>query len=379
MKKNKKFASTIKNFNSTTERPHKNSLFIENFLGVEGSLIADGKAITSKSIAEKTTDFVERKLDPTPATAEAKKLTPPPQVASATALIRPPVEQQAIQTQTRSSASQDSTNDTNDDTPALGARKAKQPRAKSSYEDKPSTDIASASSNKDKAEMDRMRNEIDSLRDSMKNDQKSSPSPSSPDSTSFATSASPSSKGSSRVDAFRSGDKLRNDQQLDAGNASRPAGWQAPSDTVASAESKPQASASDAASAKKSESEGGAKGKKDSLLSQGGADKNKAQKDGAANGGTVPGDAPTTEVASDDLVNLELGTLKKLGINSKSIFHIKIHDKQNKKVYDVVVRPDAVKGYLVPVLDDKNKPVSKLILASPLFKEYVESAEFKKL
>ncbi|MBC7428304.1 MAG: hypothetical protein H7336_06815, partial [Bacteriovorax sp.] len=45
------------------------SSFYQNFLGVEGTLLAEGKAITPITMAEKKAEFVEKKLDPTVQTA----------------------------------------------------------------------------------------------------------------------------------------------------------------------------------------------------------------------------------------------------------------------------------------------------------------------
>ncbi|MBC7539400.1 MAG: hypothetical protein H7281_11310, partial [Bacteriovorax sp.] len=51
------------------KKPRGYSSFYQNFLGVEGTLIAEGKSVTPMTIAEKKAEFAERKLDLTPQTA----------------------------------------------------------------------------------------------------------------------------------------------------------------------------------------------------------------------------------------------------------------------------------------------------------------------
>ncbi|MBC7539130.1 MAG: hypothetical protein H7281_09930, partial [Bacteriovorax sp.] len=68
--------------------------------------------------------------------------------------------------------------------------------------------------------------------------------------------------------------------------------------------------------------------------------------------------------------NLKLESLKKLGINSKSDFIIKIRYQQ--KYYNVSVKTFSYKGkdVLVPLLNESNSELSKIVLESPLFSEY---------
>ena len=136
----------------------------------------------------------------------------------------------------------------------------------------------------------------------------------------------------------------------------------------------PAAATSDAIAKRNDSSEAAMKSARgESAIQLTSGDKGEKGKSGKASGTNPNGtsaDAPEAVLSSDELANLKPEALKKLGINFKSSFLMKIRYKE--KFYEIPVKSFSYRGkdILVPLLSDKNSSLAKIVLDSPLFSDY---------
>jgi hypothetical protein len=357
---------------NANSKPHY-SAFLENFLGVKGTLAAEGKPITPLTMAEKSKEFVERKLDPTPSQIKiaAPKAAQPP--APLQASISP--SQNSIQSEALSQFNQYA-----QAAPTVKTTKAPAPTAKKSAVTKDSFKFGPE--NDDDAEVKKMRAEIEALTNSMKGNQSEKLAAITDTNASYSPAIF---GGSSKADLARGlneAEKERNalyQRNLSAWE-SRLRHWD---NDLSDRESRGPSNTSNSAAPKKldedNSSSARANNKTDSQIQLAvNTDKEnnkdnsngKSAKANAASGTSGNADAPEASISSTDLASMKIDSLKKLGIDSKSTFIMKI--RHHEKFYNVAVKIYTVKGkeILVPLLNESNSSISKIILESPLFSDY---------
>lgn len=139
---------------------------------------------------------------------------------------------------------------------------------------------------------------------------------------------------------------------------------------AAAANKSPEGSDPSSRSAKGTTGSGSSEAALQLTASEGDKGKNTGAKTSAAVGSGTSADSPEAVVTSDELSKLKIDNLKKLGINYKSAFIMKI--KYQQKFYDVPVKAFTYKGkdILIPLLTEQNSILSKIVLESPLFSDY---------
>ncbi len=139
---------------------------------------------------------------------------------------------------------------------------------------------------------------------------------------------------------------------------------------AAAATKSPEGSDPSSRSAKGTTGSGSSEAALQLTASEGDKGKNTGAKTSAAVGSGTSADSPEAVVTSDELSKLKIDNLKKLGINYKSAFIMKI--KYQQKFYDVPVKAFTYKGkdILIPLLTEQNSILSKIVLESPLFSDY---------
>ncbi len=354
---------------NSSSKPARYSAFTENLLGVEGTLVAEGKTITPIAIAEKQKDFLERKLDPTPSSRDVKMDKTVAQAPITQPTMNQTVAETSAQTLTTSSSPRFDANDTISTNNAIkGVRTTKTTTS--------SKDYSSSTSISDRdAEIKKLRDELNSIVTNMKGTENDKLNTAIDHNSKYSPPSYGGSSKSSPYQGLNNSEKDRLDQYQKNLNAweNRLQNWQnnlAMGDTARS----PAAATSDAIAKRNDSSEAAMKSARgESAIQLTSGDKGEKGKSGKASGTNPNGtsaDAPEAVLSSDELANLKPEALKKLGINFKSSFLMKIRYKE--KFYEIPVKSFSYRGkdILVPLLSDKNSSLAKIVLDSPLFSDY---------
>ena len=357
---------------STDTSASRMSTFSQNFLGVEGTLFVEGKKITTAAIAERSQEFVERKLDPTPITHEIKPLDKTPTLIANNSTIAGLGERQTIEAQntvipTTARIDQFASNDS---LSALPSKKT------ITIKNTPSKDSVSPAVDFDKeTEIKKLRADLESVTNSIKGNNSEKLATVTDNNSRYSSASLGGTSKSEPLKGLNTSEKDRLEQYQKNLNAweNRLQNWQAD----LSNNGRSTASSIETPQAKKPESlesvaNRSLKSDSSLLLSAGGSvsDKGKNAKGNASVANGSGNETPEAIVNSEDLAELKIETLKKMGINSKSAFIMKI--RYQNKMYNVPVKTLLYKGkdILVPLLSDKNNVLSKIVLESPLFSDY---------
>lgn len=357
------------------ERPRRLSTFAENFLGVEGSLIAEGKKVTPATIAEKTEEFKERNLDPSPAVASETKPTQlakneqpaaAPVVPVATSLAPEVNDGKNINIKTAQLAQeQDSI------APVKRSRRSSNTSSSSSTYRSDDSSSSSSQSNNNDDEIKKMRAEMEDLAKSMK-----APSV---DAQNIAAIADSNARYVSKAKTTISGSSASEERERNLNS------WESRlrerEGDLFDRETRTPSSFSESGNTfKKSEaSENSAKASKtnDGAIQLSSSDKEKDKKSGSGGASKSDGkgsatgtDSAETVISSEELANMKADSLAKLGLGADRTFIMKI--KHLQKFYNVTVKKLFYqdKEMLVPLLNESNSSLAKIILDSPLFSEY---------
>lgn len=343
---------------SSTDSKPRYSAFLENYLDVPTLLRAEGKEVNQETIAQKRVEreIAERKSDPTPYRETKITEASSPQYANTAAISAP--EQQVSHPSPAVAPSQFEQFAQNT-TPSSPAIKHSRSTKTSTNSFKPESD------NDRKVEIENLQDELKKLSQSIANNNQALPTIADANSL-----LSPNSLGGS----------IKSD--LSKAEQDRLAAWR---DSLAdwerrlSNDSRRISNSPETTPPNKTETENSAiANKNDSQPKLTNVNTNKDEEKGgkqAKTNASTPTSGPTTDspvaiVSSEDLPNLKLESLKKLGINSKNAFIIKIRYQQ--KYYNVAVQtiPYNGKDILVPLLNESNKSLAEIVLKSPLFSDY---------
>lgn len=357
------------------ERPRRLSTFAENFLGVEGSLIAEGKKVTPATIAEKTEEFKERNLDPSPAVVSETKPTQlakneqpaaAPVVPVATSIAPEVNDGKNINIKTAQLAQeQDSI------APVKRSRRSSNASSSSSTYRSDDSSSSSSQSNNNDDEIKKMRAEMEDLAKSMK-----APSV---DAQNIAAIAEANSRYMPKAKTTISGSSASEEREKNLNS------WESRlrerEGDLFDRETRAPSSFSESGNTfKKSEaSENSAKASKtnDGAIQLSSSDKEKDKKSGSGGASKSDGkgsatgtDSAETVISSEELANMKADSLAKLATGPDRTFLMKIRHKQ--KFYNVTVKKLMYQGneILVPLLNESNSSLAKIILDSPLFSEY---------
>jgi len=368
------------------------SMFLENFLGVEGTLAAEGKKITPMAVAEKKQEFIEKGLDPEPK-SDGKFFT----ASKAESAIadggdkgfRPNqvmAKAQVSQGIDAVGASQFQYHDELTDTMAESQKRffAEKKEASRKVADKAPS----------KVDISGVRKEMEDMLASLKGSDKEKMQTVADFNSQFMP------KGSVPVVEGSRGLNTKESERYEA-YRKRLEEWEAKlrarefdlssRDNRLSVAGSGRSDEADSAKTLRNENQGregqasdggGSRGSSGGALlvrtQEAGGSQGALKKDGAK--GLLKGeDSSEAIVSSDDLKSLNLSDLKELGIAIDSSFIIKI--KHQNKMFEVPVKSFQHKGkeILVPILSEKNKELSTIILVSPLFKGYKEFQEERAL
>ena len=357
------------------ERPRGFSSFYQNFLGVEGTLVAEGKKITPITIAEKKAEFVEKKIDVGPnsislsQTREGMKaesvrqepITPIVENSSSDTVIADVREsdqfRRSFQSQQFSKANYDISKDAN----------GKSKKVKFTDTDSSTLD-----------EMKKLRSELSDALGKVRgtDDEKLAAI-----ADNNAVAITPKGSSVSPIRNLNSGEKDRLDSYRENLNnwENRLRSWQnnlsdrdvkTNSGSGSASDARPVAAPA-ASDDQFNTANGSANGAR---LSKSTAAAGIAGAKGELTGDRAPG-AEKVElepgvVSSEKLATLGKESLKDLGITDTDSFIIKIRHKE--KIYSVPVKTftHSGKSMYVPLLNDKDRELSKIVYESPLFKDY---------
>lgn len=364
-----------------TTKPRGFSSFYQNFLGVEGAIAAEGKKVTPLAIAEKKAEFVEKKLDTIP-------------TATSMASLSQNKEREVSRVETRlepitpaadDSSSADSHNASLRSGDEFRRSFQAQQFAKTNY------DITKDSNGKSKnvkftdtesssiEEMKKLRGDLAEALGKIKGNEEEQLAAVA-DNNAVAISG----KGSKKdpVRNLNSGEKERLDAYRESLNGweNRLRSWQGNLNDrdVTRANNLGSSSLGDGRidtavtnidqSSIANNSGSGAKLSKAAVSGSSSGAKADGALDRAAVTEKMDGDLGV--VNSENLATLEKDALKKLGIVAADSFIIKVRYKE--KIYTVPVKTfnHGGKSMYVPLLNDKDRELSKIVYESPLFKDY---------
>lgn len=365
-----------------TEKPKKGySSFYQNFLGVEGTLLTEGKKITPITIAEKKAEFAEKKIDSgvlNPALSQNKEM----------AKLETRQEQVSPIIQGEKSGFE---------TAAASAREQNEQFRKSFQNQYMKTASTSATpaitkakkinlSDSDSLRLDEMKKIRGELADAINKIKGSEEEKLAAISDNNRLAIAPSGTSKEIIKNMNSGDKDRLDSYKDSLNnwETRLRTWQG------------QLSDRDVRASSNSSSSSSGKTSSDSRVESPVADPDQYNPSSSVNNGAklsktvaAPGSsggkndsagerAPGSEraegeegiVNSESLATLERDSLKKFGIVTADSFIIKVRYKE--KIYSVPVKTFSHDGksMFVPLLNERDRELSKIVYESPLFKDY---------
>ena len=364
---------------SPTERPKKGySSFYQNFLGVEGTLLTEGKKITPITIAEKKAEFAEKKIDSgvvNPALSQSKEMA-------------------KLETRQEQVTSMPQGEKSGFETAAVSAREQNEQFRKSfqnQYMKAASTSVTPTItkakklnlSDTDSSRIDEMKKIRGELADAINKIKGSEEEKLAAISDNNRLALAPNGASKEIIKNMSSGDKDRLDSYKDSLNnwETRLRTWQgqlsdrdvrassSSSSGKTSSESRvespvadpdqynPSSSANNGAKLSKTVAAPGSSGGKNDIASERAPGSERAEgEEGIVN--------------SENLATLERDSLKNFGIVTAESFIIKVRHKE--KIYSVPVKTFSHDGksMFVPLLNEKDRELSKIVYESPLFKDY---------
>ena len=371
------------------------SSFFQNFVGVEGTLQAEGKKITPATVAEKVKDFEERKIEPIPS-ANRDILLANNEGNKVYNMIKQQKQEEALNQQAHANqqvAAQHgfvpSIKDNDDHKQAVIANSLSKFKGAVAGANK---DEFQASREQDrKAEISRMRSELEGVLKEMKGSEEDKLQTITDNNNIYAQPKTAGKddpyKGMSaeereRLENYRSNlatweSRLRAresdvlDRELRIG--SRSTASTSDSGDKRFENGKTNSLAQDTAGSAQNPAHTGA-GSVNGGLKLTKAQASAGGPQGTTEGGTVQASGKISEgeaiVAAENLATLEKSTLKKWGLSARDSFVIKV--RLLDRIVDVPVKSFTYSGksMFVPILTKENRELSKLILESPLFSDY---------
>ena len=369
--------SNFSDDSSESKKPRGFTSFYQNLLGVEGTIASEGKVITPVTIAEKKAEFTERKLDIS--SSQSGSLTRGKETVAVE--VRPePIAREMVASES--------------DEHSASVRQADEYRRafQSQNFSKPNYEINKDANGKTKKvkftdtdsstidEMKKLRTELADALGKVKGTEEeqlaavadNNASIVAPKAVAKSTAKNLSNGEKERLDAYRDSlnnweNKLRDwqenisDRQVRANNGGGAVGADSRSENTVT-------------NGDQANNRGSASGAKLTKSGATGATGVNGKADGSAE--RAPGadgsDAEAGIVNSEKLATLEKDSLKKLGIVVTDSFIIKVRHKD--KIYSVPVKTynHGGKEMYVPLLNDKDRELSKIVYESPLFKDYRE-------
>lgn len=384
---NQSLASDTKTYGTNDAKPRKRySSFFENFVGVKGALKAEGRPITTATIAQKEAEFTERKLS-----LSSKSSSP----NSSSSAIREVAQKETAQQKPQQlSPSPISSAINYEKFMKLGEAQQKEAnerlkkdiidRANSKYiagtSDSINSSISaaknratSAAETERNSEIEKLRSELASVADSIKGtpEQKLATIAANNSSYEPAKSSYDPQKALNQAERER---LARYRDNLDARDAElRKREFEARTSSFGrntEAEKRQEAAraVADSANSNSSSGSGIVKLSKGSSISTVGGVSGSSDPSGKGDKGVVAEIAETDFVSSEKLATL--AALKELGMEGKESFIMRV--RHNTKIYEIPVKTFTYKEkkILVPLLSDKNRELAQIVFESPLFSDY---------
>jgi hypothetical protein len=373
---NSNFASTSAEHKNITSKENNSqySDFMQNYLGVTGTLLAEGKEITAQNVAEKTKEFTEKKLDPTPSTQESKILdVKNNQIAKS--------ESSSQTTESRSNPTQQTSFEPQFDN--ITSESTKKPRSLASSSTPSNNHFGAVNSSNNNDAITEMRKQLEALTGSIKGSQAEKLATITDSNSVFSPSSLGGATSSDLSKSLNSAERARNDeyQKNLASWENRLRNWQSDlTDRELRVPNRAIATNSNNKNVETNETSNPSKISRNEAQPFLTAATDNNEKSAEKNTGKLNKNvvslnseslgASETILSESELANLKIENLNKLGINSKSSFVIKI--LHQKKYYNVSVKifPYKNKDILVPLLNESNSTIAKIVLESPIFREY---------
>ncbi len=379
-------ASNTKTSGPSDTKPRKRySSFFENFVGVKGTLKAEGRPITSTTIAQKEAEFIERKLSLSSKSSSTKNSpSESKEVAQKETTQQKP--QQPSSTPINNAINYEKFMKLGDAQKEANEKLKKDiiDRANNKYiASASSATNTSASAAKSRAisdaeaqrdsEIEKLRSELASVADSIKG----APEQKLATIAAHNSAYEPNKSNYDPQKAMNQAEKerlARYRDNLDARDAElRKREFEVRTSSYGRniEDEKPQEAAratAESASNNSSSGSGAVKLSKGSSSSVGGAGPGNSDSSGKGEMGAVSEIAETDFVSSEKLATL--GALKDLGMEGKESFIMRV--RYNSKIYEIPVKTFTYKEkkILVPLLSEKNRELAQIVFESPLFSDY---------
>jgi hypothetical protein len=388
-------SNTQEESKQTTKKDAKYSSFLQNFLGVEGTLRAEGKAITPHNVAEKAREFEEKKIDTIPQTNREAILASNEGNKVFKMLAQQKQEANQAQSQNQNSqtyvpANLSAAAESEGQRQAIIANSISK-FSKSETATAKKDDLQVAKDRDRLNEFSRMKSELESVIKGMKGSEEEKLATIADNNFSLGAKKAAvndnlknlSREERERLDEYRASlgnweSKLRS-RETDLLERELGSSRSISSDNTDSREERNNNSSSHSDSQVSGQHNvaGGGQNPQALKLAKGlgGSAGATGEKDGKDNssekgqGGAVENDVAAI-VSAENLATLERGGLKKLGLGYKDSFTIKV--KLQERIYDVPVKTFTHNGktMFVPILNKENRELAQLIIESPLFREY---------
>ncbi len=357
------------------DKPRGFTSFYQNLLGVEGTIAAEGKKVTPITVAEKKAEFAEKKLDTTPINIAS--------LSQNKESVKVESRQEPITPQLEDSSGVDAHTAALRDADQFRRSFQAQQFSKANYD---ITKDASGKSKKVKftdtesSTLDEMKKLRGELADALGKVKGSEEEQLAAVADNNAVAITPKGSKKDPVRNLNQGEKERLDAYRDSLNnwEGRLRTWQGNlsdrdvrinSGSGSSGDNKVDAPVANSDQYNIANNNGsGAKLSKTSAGGSVAAGKGEAGVDRAPGSEKVEGELGV--VNSENLATLEKDSLKKLGIVATDSFIIKVRHKE--KIYSVPVKTfnHGGKSMYVPLLNEKDRELSKIVYESPLFKDY---------
>lgn len=362
-----------------SHKPRGFSSFYQNFLGVEGTIASEGKKVTPITIAEKKAEFVEKKIDIGSSNLAALSQNREKEIVS-----RNDSRQESIIPEREVGSEMDAH--------AASLRDAEQFRRSFQAQQfsKPNYDITKDSNGKSKKvkftdtdsstldEMKKLRGELAEALGKVKGTEEEQLAAVADNN---AVAITPKGAKKDPVKNLNQGEKERLDAYRDSLNnwENRLRTWQgnlsdrdvrANSGGGSSGDSKSETPVSNNDQYNIANNNSGSSVKLNKTATGGTAMGAKGDIVGERTPGTEKVEGEAGIVNSENLATLEKDSLKKLGIVAADSFIIKVRHKE--KIYSVPVKTfnHGGKSMYVPLLNERDRELSKIVYESPLFKDY---------
>ncbi|AUN98097.1 hypothetical protein DOM21_10790 [Bacteriovorax stolpii] len=374
--------------NGDTTKAKGFSSFYQNFVGVEGTLLAEGKKVTPITVAEKTAEFVEKKIDPGVASLSSSAQLAQNKMAMKQETQGDMVNNQVMRNDERfNSFVSSNPNSANEDfrrslvhNNMKGGGDAVSSKTKKS-------DVSAAESDRTE-EMKKLRAELAEAINSVKGTDEEKLSTIA-DNNRMVLAPKGSSAEVARPVNLSQAEQNRLDQYRDNLNAweSKLRGWQnqltdreisrgaGSSGSSANAADPRRNTASDDFGSNSASNDYGASAvagrlSKSSAGGSGAVANGKGEAEVARAPGAEGVEGEQSVVNSENLATLRKESLKSLGIVPADSFIIKV--RHQDKIYDIPVKTFSYNGksMFVPLLNERNKDLARIVYNSPLFNDY---------